>query len=188
MHLNLGDGARMNLELIRASHRLAIEQRINRELAVQGLRPHQPEIREDREFLSVWRRGVDRQAARGSAVALITAEHAEIGRAEEHQQLVLVRRGLQRVMHSEARVAEVRRNLRWLQQMPESEELRAVRHRASTRRADLGDVEALAGAVTAMKELHLEQGLAMPQSTRGAEADVPVLVVTEIRQCWGQRL
>ena len=88
MHFNLSDGTGSNLELIRASHALAVEERINREHALGWLRPHQPEIGVGGEFLSAGRSGIDRQPACRSAVMLIAAEHTEIGSAEEDDQLV----------------------------------------------------------------------------------------------------
>ncbi len=91
MHFDLSDGAGSNLELIRARDAFAVEKRINREQPVGCLRSHQPEIGESRKFLPAGRCGIDRQPTRRGAVMLIAAEHAEVGSAEEDDQLILVR-------------------------------------------------------------------------------------------------
>ena len=76
------------------------------------LRLAQPPVGEDGKFLrAVAFAAVQRQAARGFAVALVFAEQPEIARAEKRAEFVQLVRLVQRIQHAEARVAGVDRNL-----------------------------------------------------------------------------
>src|SRR5262249_43451146 len=157
----------------------AVEQRVDRETAVTGLRAHQPEISEGGEFLAALRAGVDCQPTGGSAVVLVSAENAEIRGTEEHEQLILVVRSLERIVHAKAREPDLGRKLRRLQ-FAEGEQPGAVLHQASPRRRHLVDVHALADPVAAVEELHLEQRLVAPQRTRWTKTYVAVLIIGEV--------
>src|SRR4029079_4928221 len=65
------------------------------------------ELDEVRKLLAVAADGVDREPPRRQPVARAGAQRAEIARAEEHDDLILVRGTVQRVMHSEAAVIEI---------------------------------------------------------------------------------
>src|SRR5215469_5418821 len=186
VNFHLRDVARTDLELIGARHALAVEQRVEGDCAIARLRPHQPEVSEARELLAALRRGIDRQSPRRQSVTLVAAEKAEVRGTEEGDQLVLVGRCLQRVMHAEAREAETRVGLRRLHELPEQEVLWVVGDRRGGAGSYLEDVDTLAVVIAAMEKLRLEHGLAAPQRARGAKADVVVLVVAEVRERRGQ--
>src|SRR5690349_19415320 len=67
-HLNLSDGPRTDFEAVRARYALTVQNGIDRERAILGPRPHQPEIGEPGEFLTVRRGGVECKSAGGKSV------------------------------------------------------------------------------------------------------------------------
>src|SRR6185436_2679155 len=142
-HFHLRDRARVHVEAVRAGDALAIEQAVEREHAVLRLRAYEPEIGERRKLLALLRSGIESETARGESVALIAAEQAEVRGAEEHDELILVCRRVQRVVHTKTGKPRLRR------QLPRRAELAPLEHRGAVqdgphaRLAHLRDVHAL---------------------------------------------
>ena len=67
-----------------------VEQGIDGERAVVALGAHEPEIGEEREFFALRRTCIDREPARGQAIALVASQEPEIRSAEEGDELVFV--------------------------------------------------------------------------------------------------
>ena len=186
-HVDRGFRARTHDEAIGAGDAPRIEQRIDRELGGIGGRAHQPELDERRELLAGGEAGVDREPARRQAVDLSLAERAEIAGAEEHQHLVLVFRGVQRVMHAKSgETGEAHVRLGELV-VAVVELVGRVRHLAHVVADHLADMHRAVEMETRMEEHHLErQLLRAPQRVVGAKADVAVLVVVEVEPLLGQ--
>jgi len=128
----------------------------------------------------------DCETARRSAIALVTSEGPKIRRAEEGDDLVLVRRRVQRIVHAEACEPGLGRQLAERGVLAEIEHRGAVEDRAHARVAHLEQVHAPIEVEATMEELHFEHRLTPPDRVGRAVADVTVLVVTEVRNCLGQ--
>src|SRR6185295_5302161 len=151
-------------------------------------RLHGPEADEGRKFLALTADSVDREAARGQAVALAGAERAEVARAEEHDDLILVGARVQRIVRAEAAEPQVAPALRRQLVLAEVEIAGAVRDVTRALRRHLVDAHGVRLELAEVEEHQLERQLVVaPQRMVGTEADVAILVVAERLQL-GRRL
>ena len=101
--------ARNEVEAEGAGHQFAVEHRIDDHVLGRRVRRLDPEFAKERELLLESRIGVDRQSPRRQAIALASAEKAEIARAEKRDHLVPDVRGVDRKTQSKAGEAEIDR-------------------------------------------------------------------------------
>ena len=140
-----------------------------------------PEGPEHREFLALGLARVDGEAARREAIEQALADAAEIGRALEHHELVVVFLGIDRVAQPEAGIVHVGLAVGLGRQRAESEQVGTVVD--ARRLAVLDDVDVDRGRE---QEARVEQvegelvRLALPERLVRVEADVAVLVVGEL--------
>src|SRR5690606_1084194 len=106
-HIHHGFLGRRNVELISTARATRFEKRVERERFRPRTRLHDPELAETRELLAAATHGIDRKPTRRETVALARTERAEIARAQEHGNLVLVLRVVQRIVGTKARESQV---------------------------------------------------------------------------------
>lgn len=97
--------ARTQHEAVGAGGPRRVEQGVDHQLLVLRLRPLDPEFAEARELFARRQRGIDRQAARRQTVDLALADHAEVARAKEGGDLVLLVGLVDRIEHAETGIA-----------------------------------------------------------------------------------
>ncbi len=181
-HPDLRDRARVQLELIRARHAGAVEQRIDREEMLVGLGAQQPEVGEIGELLSRFGRGINGEPTGRDAVGLVTGQQTEVGGAEEHQHLVLVGRRVERIVHPEACEPKLGGQLHRRHTLAEFEHCRIVGNGAHGTVHHLVDIHAVVIRKATMKELHFEHRVVVPQCAHAAKTDVAVLFIAQFRQ------
>jgi hypothetical protein len=170
-------------EPIGAGHARAVEQREDHQILRAGSRRHEPEFPEPRELLAPRLRRVDREPACRQPEHLVASHRAEVGRAEEDDDFVVVVASLERVVDAEAGVAELLRHAAGELVLAVVE----LARREAQRRDDarLHDVDAHDAVVEQprMEELHLERQLPVPpERALGAKADVAPLIVGELEE------
>ena len=160
----------------------AVQQRVDRQRGGVGGRSLDPEGLEARELLAGRAaHGVDGQAARRQAVLLAAAQRAEVAGAQEDDQLVLVGRVVQRVVHAKAGVAEARPNsLRLKRWRPKSQARRVVSQHTRAALVHFVNLHRQHVAAAEVEELQLEgQALLAPDGLFGPVADVAQAVVVQ---------
>src|SRR5262245_17251101 len=136
---------------------LAVEQGMELHLRRARLRALQPELAEDREFLAFGQAGVQRQSARGYAVAVVTANAPEVAGAEIDGDLVEIIQPIQRIVQTEASEPDIRgQGSRIDARLAEVEQVRRIRHRPRHIVDDLEDLDGLTVIEAWMEELNLE--------------------------------
>src|SRR4029077_8013604 len=80
----------------------AVEQRVNDDGIRIGLRLLDPERCKDWEFLTLWIRSVDRQAACGEPISLPLGNRAKIGGAEKDGEFVMIVLPVDRVVQTKS--------------------------------------------------------------------------------------
>ena len=146
------------------------------------IRSNQPEVGEVRKLLAALTGCVDGEPAGGHSVKLVAAEHPEIRRAQKHQQLVLIGRGVQRVVNPKTGEPQIAIGL-GRRVVAEGEIIRAVGNLGPLTVGDFVDVNARLVEESAVKELNLEwQFFAAPQRALRQETDLPVMIVIKIFQ------
>ena len=123
-------------EAIGAGNALGIEQGMDHQRGGVAARPFNPELDEAGEFLAGGGGGVDGEAARREAVVLPLADGAEVARALEHQDLVLVGRPVDREMDAKAVEADIAQLVHLEPVLAEVEQGRVERQRPLARGLD----------------------------------------------------
>ena len=113
-------------EAVSAGDARAVEQRVHRHGRAARRRLLDPEGAEGGELLAARLPHLHRQAARGQAILLVTADRTEVARALEHRDLVEVPPGVHRMEEPEAREADVLRRQRRRDELADGEQVRPV--------------------------------------------------------------
>src|SRR5689334_14325399 len=167
-------------EPVRAGDARRVEHRVDRELLRRRRWTLEPELHETRELLAAALRGVDGERAGGQAVALPSAERAEIAGAQEHEHFVAIRRRVEREVHPKAGKPRAAQLVPRERVSTIVERVGIERNLARAIAADLVDRDRILVEPAAMKEHDLERQLGVvPQRTLGSIADVAVLIVAE---------
>ena len=175
---NGGALAGRDVEPVRAGHGRPVEQRVEDEVRGGGRRLLEPVLDEVGELLAARLDRVDRETARRQSVDVVASDRAEVARAEEHHDFVVVVRALQRIVDAEPGVADVARDLARELVLAEVEELGRVGERMHAVRVDHVHLDAALEVETGVEELDLKGKLLVaPQRAIGLEADVAPLVV-----------
>ncbi len=189
LHVDHRVVARTQDEAVGAGGTRRIQQRVDHQMLVAGFRTLDPEFAEARKLFSGRQRGVDRQAARGEAVGLALADHAEVAGAEQGHHLVLLVRLVDRIEHAEAGVADVLQRLRAVIEFQRAE-IEVVRVVLDFMDAGGGDFVELHRGVelhALVVEAQLEGGVAIgPEQLVGAVLDLLVVGELEVAQGLGQ--
>ena len=181
---------RVQVEAEGSGKRRTVEESEEGERSRHRFWPYEPELPEGGKLLSARQTGVHGYASRRQSVHVIWPEQTEVGVSQEPDDLVLARCALQRVVYPESGVTYVRRAL-----VPQGGGFPLIAKAASLEvecsdpvpfhHVDRHRVPIL---VARMKELDLEERLAVPESFLGSKADGAVLVVGEPIQRSGQGL
>ncbi|MGY3149706.1 hypothetical protein ACVWYQ_006705 [Bradyrhizobium sp. USDA 3397] len=145
-------------------------------------RPLEPEGLEERKFLALGFARIDRKSPGGEPVRLPLGHGAEIARAQEDADLVVIVGTVHRRMDAEARESEIavleRRDL-----LAEGEVRLAVLELGCLSVRHLEDVHPVLVEEAAVEELRLERKiLAAPERPLGQKADRTILIVIQVLQ------
>ncbi len=89
-------------------------------------------------------------------------------------------------MNAEPGKPQLGGQLDWRNLLTELEHRRVVRYRANLVAHEFVDIHAAIEREPAVKELHFEHCVVVPQRARPTKTDVPVLVITQLRQHVGK--
>jgi hypothetical protein len=178
LHLDPRLDPREHVEPVGPGDARPVEQRVEDEVLRVLRRRLEPELGERGELLARRLDGVDRDPPRREAVHVVAPERAEVARTEEHDELVPVGLALQRVVHAEARVADVARDAVREVVLPVVEALGVERHRAGDAALDDVHLDAPVVVQAGVEELDLEgQPALAPEGVVRPEPDVAPAVV-----------
>ena len=110
LHVDTGRRPRGHDEAIGSRHARAVEQREQLHARGVGGGFDEPELDEVGELLAARLDGVDGESAGRQAVDVVAAEGAEVARAQEDDDLVVVLRPLQRIVDADSGVPDVGRD------------------------------------------------------------------------------
>ncbi|MNZ64157.1 hypothetical protein D3C78_823210 [compost metagenome] len=127
-------------------------------MLVALLRTFNPEFAETREFFAGWQRSINRQATCGKPVNLPFTYHAEVARAQQAHNFVVLIRTVDRINHLETGEAEVFYRIRIVLHRTKVEVVRAVLDLLDGGRGDLVDFHRRVEVHTLMIKLKLEWG------------------------------
>ena len=184
MHHRLVAG--FDREAIGAGDARPVEQGIDHQVLGVSGRAHQPELAEVGKLLRCRRDGVDGNPAGGEPVDLAAPEGAEITGADEHDQLVVIVRPVQRVVDAESGVAEVCGNPVGKVVLAVVELIAGELDGPHTGAVDDVDGHGAVVVQARVEELHLKgQVLIPPQRALRLEADIAPLVVIDFEEPLG---